>query len=105
MTPHDSPRQAEDGPERPGPEPTRPAPPGPGDPRGPLGPGDQLASLSERLRRAQEAADRLVREATAAAQRTVAEEPAGTGPGDTGRPPPRGYAVPDDAEGRSSIAD
>lgn len=86
-------------------------------------PDDRLAALSERLRAAQETADRLVREATAAAQRSAAEGAgaegagaggaAGGGPGESapggaaggddpgpggaagaGRPPPRGYATP-----------
>jgi hypothetical protein len=79
MTQPDSPRQPEGGPEPP----------------------DPLETLSERVRRAQETAERLVREANAEAQR-AAEESASQG--STRRPPPRGYAVPED-EGRSTTAD
>jgi hypothetical protein len=77
MTQPDSPRQPEDGPEPP----------------------DPLESLSERVRHAQETAERLVREANADAQRA-----AGEGAGEARRPPPRGYAVPED-ESRSTTAD
>jgi hypothetical protein len=77
MTQPDSPRQPEDGPEPP----------------------DPLESLSERVRHAQETAERLVREANAEAQRAADE-----GTGQRRRPPPRGYAVPED-EGRSTTAD
>ena len=77
MTQPDSPRQPEDGPEPP----------------------DPLESLSERVRHAQETAERLVREANAEAQRA-----AGEGAGEARRPPPRGYAVPEE-EGRSTTAD
>lgn len=77
MTQPDSPRQPEDGPESP----------------------DPLESLSERVRHAQETAERLVREANAEAQRASDE-----GARQAGRPPPRGYAVPED-EGRSTTAD
>ena len=77
MTQPDSPRQPEDGPEPP----------------------DPLESLSERVRHAQETAERLVREANAEAQRA-----AGEGAGEARRPPPRGYAVPAD-ESRSTTAD
>ncbi len=77
MTQPDSPRQPEDGPEPP----------------------DPLESLSERVRHAQETAERLVREANAEAQRA-----AGEGAGEARRPPPRGYAVPED-ERRSTTAD
>ena len=77
MTQPDSPRQPEDGPEPP----------------------DPLESLSERVRHAQETAERLVREANAEAQRA-----AGEGGGEARRPPPRGYAVPED-ESRSTTAD
>ena len=74
----DSPRQPEDGPEPP----------------------DPLESLSERVRHAQETAERLVREANAEAQRAADE-----GAGEARRPPPRGYAVPEDEGGRSTTAD
>jgi len=77
-------------------------------------PDDPLEALSDRVRAAQEAADRLVREATAAAQEAAgpgggggdaagspepgagAPGPGGgaTGAGSTRRPPPRGYASP-----------
>jgi flagellar biosynthesis/type III secretory pathway protein FliH len=77
MTQPDSPRQPEDGPEPP----------------------DPLESLSERVRHAQETAERLVREANAEAQRAGDEEAR-----QARRPPPRGYAVPED-EGRSTTAD
>jgi hypothetical protein len=77
MTQPDSPQQPEDGPKPP----------------------DPLESLSERVRHAQETAERLVREANAEAQR-AADEGARQGR----RPPPRGYAVPED-EGRSTTAD
>ena len=77
MTQPDSPRQPEDGPEPP----------------------DPLESLSERVRHAQETAERLVREANAEAQRA-----AGEGAGEARRPPPRGYAVPEDESG-STTAD
>jgi hypothetical protein len=55
-------------------------------------PDDPLDSLSERMRAAQETAERLVREATEAAQQAADESNPGAGPGD--RPPPRGYADP-----------
>ncbi|MDX6697997.1 MAG: hypothetical protein QOE65_1394 [Solirubrobacteraceae bacterium] len=61
--------------------------------------GDPLDELGERLRSAQETADRLVREATEAA-RMAGGDPAG----DPRRPPPRGYATPGDG-GRSTAAD
>ena len=77
MTQPDSPRQPEDGPEPP----------------------DPLESLSERVRHAQETAERLVREANAEAQRAGDE-----GARQARRPPPRGYAVPEE-EGRSTTAD
>ena len=60
---------------------------------GPEPPPDPLESLSERVRHAQEAAERLVREASEAAQEAA------------GRPPPRGYAVPGQEGARSSTAD
>lgn len=65
---------------------------------------DPLAGLSERLRSAQETADRLVREATEAAQQATM---AGGDPaGDPGRrPPPRGYATPGAEAPRSGVAD
>jgi hypothetical protein len=78
MTQPDSPQQPEDGPKPP----------------------DPLESLSERVRHAQETAERLVREANAEAQRAAAE-----GAGEARRPPPRGYAVPEDEGGRSTTAD
>jgi hypothetical protein len=77
MTQPDSPRQPEDGPEPP----------------------DPLEALSERVRHAQETAERLVREANAEAQRAGDE-----GARQARRPPPRGYAVPEE-EGRSTTAD
>jgi hypothetical protein len=55
-------------------------------------PDDPLDSLSERVRAAQETAERLVREATEAAEQAAGESNPGAGPGD--RPPPRGYADP-----------
>jgi hypothetical protein len=64
--------------------------------------GDPLEDLSERLRSAQETADRLVREATEAAR--GATMAGGDPAGDPRRPPPRGYATPDDP-GRSTTAD
>jgi len=66
-------------------------------PNRPEGTEDPLAALSERLRSAQDTADRLVREATEAAQRATMAggDPAGDPPGGAGRrPPPRGYATP-----------
>ncbi len=60
-------------------------------------PADPLETLSKQVRHAQETAERLVREASEAAQR-AADESAGE-PGSTGRPPPRGYAVPGSQEG------
>jgi hypothetical protein len=68
---------------------------------GPEPPPDPLESLSERVRHAQEAAERLVREASDAAQQAAM----GSDPLGTGRPPPRGYAVPGQEGGRSSTAD
>jgi hypothetical protein len=65
---------------------------------------DPLGELGERLRSAQEAADRLVREATEAAR--GATMAGGDPAGDPRRPPPRGYATPGDAgAGRSTTAD
>ena len=65
---------------------------------------DPLADLSERLRSAQETADRLVREATEAAEGAAHATMAGGDPaGD--RPPPRGYATPGEGGGRSTTAD
>jgi hypothetical protein len=63
---------------------------------------DPLDALSERVRHAQETAERLVREASEAAQQAAAQSGANPG-GD--RPPPRGYAVPGEDGGRSSVAD
>jgi hypothetical protein len=84
---NDSPHRAEDGPEQ-GPEPP-PSEPG----------RDPLEGLSDRLRSAQETAERLVQEANEAARRAAEE-----GADDPRRPPPRGYAVPG-AGDRSSVAD
>jgi hypothetical protein len=80
---HDSPRHPEDGP-----EPIR----------------DPLDDLSERVRHAQKSAERLVREASEAAQRAAQEGTSGQ-EGPSGRPPPRGYAVPGEEGGRSTTAD
>jgi hypothetical protein len=88
MTQPDSPRHPEGGPE----------PPAEGGPR----PSDPLEALSERVRHAQETAERLVREANEAAHRAAEEAPPA---GSTGRPPPRGYAVPGDEGSRSTGAD
>jgi hypothetical protein len=66
---------------------------------GPEPPADPLDILSERVRHAQEAAERLVREASEAAQQAAAEG------SDPRRPPPRGYAVPGQEGGGSSTAD
>jgi hypothetical protein len=77
MTQPDSPRHPEGGPEPP----------------------DPLEALSERVRHAQETAERLVREANAEAKRAADE-----GARQAERPPPRGYAVPEE-EGRSTTAD
>jgi hypothetical protein len=63
---------------------------------------DPLDDLSERVRHAQESAERLVREASEAAQRAAQEGASNPG---TGRPPPRGYAVPGEEGGRSTTAD
>jgi hypothetical protein len=63
-------------------------------------PEDPLDAMSERMRAAQESAERLVREATEAAEQAAAE---GRGPRD--RPPPRGYATPGSDAPRSSGAD
>ena len=72
-----------------------PEPPTPAD--------DPLSALSERLRSAQETADRLVREATEAAQQ--AGNPS-QGESSERRPPPRGYATPGSGGSRgSSVAD
>jgi hypothetical protein len=60
---------------------------------------DPLDRLSERVRAAQETAERLVREATEAAQGSGGQE--GSGRGGAGhRPPPRGYADPGAARDR-----
>jgi hypothetical protein len=86
------------------------------DPTPPAEGEDPLAALSERLRAAQETADRLVREATRAAMAGAdpatdvpGEDPAGPdpGPGDGAgrRPPPRGYATPGGPQPRSTAAD
>jgi hypothetical protein len=91
MTQPDSPRHPEGGPEPPG-GPERAGEEGPGRP-------DPLEALSERVRRAQETAERLVQEANAEAQRAAEEGVRGAQ-----RPPPRGYAVPED-ERRSTTAD
>jgi hypothetical protein len=53
---------------------------------------DPLDTLSDRVRAAQEAAERLVREATDAAERAAARD--NPGHGTSQRPPPRGYATP-----------
>jgi hypothetical protein len=87
MTQPDSPRHPEGGHE----------PPAEGGPR----PSDPLEALSERVRLAQETAERLVREANEAAHRAAEERPPA---GSTG-PPPRGYAVPGDEGVRSTTAD
>jgi hypothetical protein len=68
------------------------------------GPEDPLEALNERLRSAQETADRLVREATEAARQAAAEGPAEPSAGGR-RPPPRGYATPESDGARSSAAD
>ena len=77
-----------------------PEPPTPAD--------DPLSALSERLRSAQETADRLVREATEAAQQAAGNPGAGN-PGPEGsserRPPPRGYATSGSGAAGSSAAD
>ncbi|HVE67545.1 MAG TPA: hypothetical protein VNB64_03085 [Solirubrobacteraceae bacterium] len=65
--------------------------------------GDPLEELGERLRSAQETADRLVREATEAAR--TATMAGGAPEDDRRRPPPRGYATPGDAGARSTAAD
>jgi hypothetical protein len=85
------------------------------DPTPPAEGEDPLAALSERLRAAQETADRLVREATRAATMAGAdpatdapgEDPPGPAGGASGgrRPPPRGYATPGGQAPRSSAAD
>jgi hypothetical protein len=87
----DSPRHPEGGPE-----------PSAGEPQAP----DPLEALSDRLRQAQETAERLVREASEEARRST-EDPPPPPPGSSaGRPPPRGYAVPEDeGRGRSTTAD
>jgi hypothetical protein len=73
---------------------------------------DPLDALSDRVRAAQEAAERLVREATDAAERAAAGDNPGhgafgaggsagsgaEGAGPSRRPPPRGYATPGDAD-------
>src|SRR3954469_1568346 len=71
---------------------------------GPEPPADPLDALSERVRHAQDTAERLVREANEAAQRAAAGAEAGA-EGAPRRPPPRGYAVPDEGGGRSTTAD
>ncbi|MDX6672377.1 MAG: hypothetical protein QOI91_2740 [Solirubrobacteraceae bacterium] len=90
---------------------TDPTPPAEGE--------DPLAALSERLRSAQETADRLVREATRAATMAGADPATdvpgesdsdpGPGPADGAsggrRPPPRGYATPGGEAPRSTAAD
>lgn len=76
--------------------------------------GDPLEELGERLRSAQESADRLVREATEAARSATMAGGAPAGDagmagadpaGDARRPPPRGYATPGDPGSRSTTAD
>src|SRR5437588_3714214 len=69
------------------------------DPRSQPGPpaDDPLRELEDRVRAAQDAAERLMRDAAEAAQATVGDDPpgAGPGPGPGGRrAPPRGYATP-----------
>ncbi len=71
-------------------------------PESPTPADDPLSALSERLRSAQETADRLVREATEAAQQAAAEA---SNPGAEHRPPPRGYASPDSGASRPAGAD
>ena len=102
--------------------------PTPADDPGPSG-ADPLDALSDRLRAAQDAAERLVREATEAATQAASEGPAepgggpaGPGPGapgpapsgpgagaagsgPSGRPPPRGYATPGSGEARVQSAE
>jgi hypothetical protein len=85
------------------------------DPTPPAEGEDPLAALSERLRAAQETADRLVREATRAATMAGAdpatdvpgEDPPGPADGASGgrRPPPRGYATPGGQAAGSSAGD
>lgn len=73
-------------------------------PESPTPADDPLSALSERLRSAQETADRLVREATEAAQQAAAE--ASNPGGERGRrPPPRGSAAPDSGPSGSTGAD
>lgn len=74
-------------------------PDSPQHPEGGPEPPDPLETLSERVRHAQETAERLVREANAEAKRAADE-----GAREARRPPPRGYAVPEE-EGRSTTAD
>ena len=64
-------------------------------------PDDPLDALSERMRAAQETAERLVREANEAAEQAASERPANPGE----RPPPRGYAAPGQEPGRGFGAD
>ena len=67
------------------------------DPRSQPGPpaDDPLRELEDRVRAAQDAAERLMRDAAEAAAATVGDDPPGPGPGPGGRrPPPRGYATP-----------
>jgi hypothetical protein len=87
MTQPDSPRHPEGGPE----------PPSEGGPSR----SDPLEALSERVRHAQETAERLVEEANAEAHRAAQE-----GARRAQHPPPRGYAVPEEeGRGRSTTAD
>ena len=69
------------------------------DPRSQPGPpaDDPLRELEDRVRAAQDAAERLMRDAAEAAAATVGDDPPGPGPGGR-RPPPRGYATPGAAE-------
>src|SRR3954471_6302231 len=72
---------------------------------GPQAP-DPLQALSERVRQAQETAERLVREASEEARRTAQDPPPPPRGGPRGSPPPRGYAVPEgEGTGRSTAAD
>ena len=65
------------------------------DPRSQPGPpaDDPLRELEDRVRAAQDAAERLMRDAAEAAQATVDDDPPGAGAGGR-RPPRRGYATP-----------
>src|SRR3954454_11668839 len=90
--PPDSPPHPPEG----GPEPSAEGPQAP----------DPLQALSQRVRQAQETAERLVREASEEARRTTQAPPPPPRGGPGGSPPPRGYAVPEDeGAGRSTAAD